>query len=245
MTDIKAEIVKLKKINFNNERMKKIQNNIKDIKAIISNLESNTAKEKSVLDAFLNQKKEIEKKLKEFDLEMKTNEEKIKDLNIKKNSVETQKEFDAMTIEIKNFKKKIDEMEDFCLKGLDELKELNEKIKNQEILLKNAEQNYNDKKIQLLKNICEYEQEYEKIKKETEEVSNTILTDIKKIIEKISARRNGIVLSAVVNGSCEICGFNLPLQLINEIRTNTKLYQCPACSRILFYEEEKITELKK
>jgi len=90
-----------------------------------------------------------------------------------------------------------------------------------------------------LKNIEEYENEYQKLKNETDELYKNISGDLKKIINRLTSRRGGIFLSLVKNNSCSICGFNLPPQLIHEIKTYTNFYHCPACSRILYYEEEE------
>ncbi len=91
--------------------------------------------------------------------------------------------------------------------------------------------------------------ERERVQKETGEVSGAIAKEkarrdalIGKVpgsllrkYENIRAKRFGLGLVPVVDGSCTGCNMKLPPQLYNILQRVESLEQCPSCQRIVFW----------
>jgi len=57
--------------------------------------------------------------------------------------------------------------------------------------------------------------------------------------EQIFARRGGVAVVAVRNGTCQGCHMHVPPQLYNEIqKTREVVRQCPNCHRMLFWRPD-------
>jgi hypothetical protein len=56
--------------------------------------------------------------------------------------------------------------------------------------------------------------------------------------EQIFARRGGVAVVAVRNGTCQGCHMHVPPQLFNEIQKTREVRQCPNCHRMLFWKAE-------
>ena len=51
-------------------------------------------------------------------------------------------------------------------------------------------------------------------------------------------KRNHIVMSAMVDGCCAVCGMRLPISQCQQVRLARSLQVCSSCGRILFNEED-------
>jgi predicted nucleic acid-binding Zn-ribbon protein len=50
------------------------------------------------------------------------------------------------------------------------------------------------------------------------------------------AKLRGAAVGAAVDGMCTLCHVKLRPQMWVDLKKNEELIQCPACSRVLFYE---------
>ena len=56
--------------------------------------------------------------------------------------------------------------------------------------------------------------------------------------EQIFARRGGLAVVEVRNGTCQGCHMHVPPQLFNEIKKFRDVRQCPNCHRMLYWRPE-------
>jgi len=54
--------------------------------------------------------------------------------------------------------------------------------------------------------------------------------------ERIIRNKEGLGIVPVVNGCCSGCHIILPMQFVNEVRSEDKIRFCPYCSRILYFQ---------
>ena len=54
--------------------------------------------------------------------------------------------------------------------------------------------------------------------------------------ETIRAKRMGVGLALVVDGSCQGCNMKLPPQLYNILQRANTVEQCPSCSRLMVWD---------
>jgi predicted nucleic acid-binding Zn-ribbon protein len=68
------------------------------------------------------------------------------------------------------------------------------------------------------------------------EVAGRIDAGLARRFEMIFDRRDGIAIVPARNQSCTGCHMNLSPQLFNLLQRDDRIYTCPNCNRILYYE---------
>ena len=148
-------------------------------------------------------------------------------------SVKTNKQYDAITVEIETIENKTEESEkkksDFTQQVENhekEVPELEKQVADLEIELAK-------KQAELEKKISQTEAEELRLKKEREEISKQIDKKLLANYNRIRNGTNGIALSEVMNHTCSECFGTIPAQTALEVRMMDKLILCELCGRIL------------
>lgn len=71
------------------------------------------------------------------------------------------------------------------------------------------------------------------------EVASRLDKGLARRFEMIFDRRDGIAIVPARNQSCTGCHMNLSPQLFNLLQREDRVYTCPNCNRILYYENER------
>lgn len=169
----------------------------------------------------------------ETDLEMITLAEKIEKYKKQLFQVKTNKQYDALTLEIDNAQKKIEEL-------TKQVAVYEGNIKN----AKNDLETFKKDLVQLEEELGEKQQELTKISKENEEEEREYRHKREKLILKISKAdhslyerirkaKDGKAVVGVKKNSCGGCYYAIPIQKIVELRQNKKIFTCEQCGRIL------------
>lgn len=59
------------------------------------------------------------------------------------------------------------------------------------------------------------------------------------------AKRDPIVLSAISDSHCSICGMRLAISFIQSVRMAREIFACPDCARMLYYPEVSVRSVTK
>jgi len=190
-------------------------------------------------------KEELENKIKSgkedrrmFQTEIEASKDKLKQYDDQLYQVQTNKEYDAISLEIDTKKMEISELENKILQSLEEEEETKAIIAESE-----GEQS------RLEEQLKEYKRELEEIIKQTKEEESRlsgkrelILGEIDKRIlrqyERIRKAKDGLAVVPVRKGSCGGCFSSIPPQKIVEIREMQRLFTCEHCGRILVWADE-------
>lgn len=149
--------------------------------------------------------------------------------------VKTNKEYDAISLEMDTKKIEVEGLEDKILKTLEEDQELENELK---VLTEDIEK--------LESQLKEYEKELEEISNLTAKEENKLLKEREKIAKNIEPRlfnqyerirkaKEGIAVAPIKKASCGGCFSAIPAQKIVEIRELNRLYTCEYCGRILVW----------
>ncbi|RCK72465.1 MAG: hypothetical protein IGBAC_0539 [Ignavibacteriae bacterium] len=177
--------------------------------------------------------KNLQLKSDEADLEMVTLAEKIEKYKKQLFQVKTNKQYDALTTEIDNAEKNIEE--------------LTKQIAIYDGHIQNAKgdlETFKKELVELEEELTEKQEELAKISKENEEEELTykhkrekILVKISKsdlaLYERIRKAKDGKAVVAIRRNSCGGCFNTVPIQKIVELRQNRKIFTCEQCGRIL------------
>jgi len=180
----------------------------------------------------------LEKDRKMFEMEVEASKEQLKKYEDQLYQVQTNKEYDAISLEIDTKKSQISDLENKILQTFDEEDSLKKQLEEVEKEIAELE-----------KQLLEYKKELEEISQLTATEEATLLHEREKVIkdldktwlsryERIRKAKGGIAVAKIERGSCGGCFSTIPPQKIVEIRESNQIYTCEYCGRILVWIED-------
>ena len=186
----------------------------------------------------------VEKELRKREQELALEQEKIKRSERRLLGIKNQKEYNALSREVKLGKKVAGEIEEAILEFMAELEALKK-------TLEKKENEYAACEAALIAKKAEAEQVTEKsqdaltaLKAEREKVAAQVETDFLKKYRTLKQAR-GKAVAEMLNGTCTGCHMSIPPQLNIRILKQEEMIMCPNCHRILYVKPENIPEFNK
>lgn len=121
------------------------------------------------------------------------------------------------------------------------LEELNDTLKGFEDFISMTEKDVNEQRDELDKKVSTHNERLEALSKEENKCCEGINSEIIMKFQRI-IKRNKVGIVAVAGNVCDGCHMVLPAQFANEVRHNDQIRFCPYCSRILFYDENIVSQ---
>ena len=187
--------------------------------------------EKSSLD--------LQKQRKEKELELASQEESIKKLQIQLYQLKTNKEYQAMLKQIDGTKADASVIEDKILELLEQTDKTKNNINQEKQMLQEEEKLFNEQKRNIENRIKEIDDRLAQLEAQRKQVIPNIDPKIVAQYERILVNRDGLGIVAVENNSCKGCNMYVPPQVINLIKMYERLVTCEVCNRILYIEEDE------
>ncbi|KAA3616435.1 MAG: hypothetical protein DWQ05_11935 [Calditrichaeota bacterium] len=187
---------------------------------------------------------ELQKELRKIESDVAILAENKKKYDEQLYAVQTNKEYDAVTLEIDTTITKIDDLENREIELLDEEKEAIESVKDATEKLEKTEENFEKTSIKLKKTIEANADKEKELTQERKDVSQKIRIDFLRLYERIRKPKGGIPLVTIDRGSCGGCYTNIPPQRIIEVREADRLIVCEHCGRILYWQDEEELTIK-
>ena len=234
MTAIK-EIVDLQNIDL---KLQEIASLLGDLPLKVDALKD---EERSLTESLENGKN----RLKELDLELNKCDSSIEEIKQKIDKhkdqlflVTTNKQYDALQLEIDHFKSSMDDHETKLLELAEEKESLEEKTKSDEENLDSLSTDL----VQRRKKLEGLMEDSSTKKNKLEEERQTKLTDITPTriseYDRIYKARNGLAVVPIMGSACGGCGGFIPPQIISEVRAGKGPHTCESCGRFLYFETE-------
>ncbi|MBI5251850.1 MAG: hypothetical protein HY912_20350 [Desulfomonile tiedjei] len=171
-------------------------------------------------------------------------QEKIKKSERRLLNIKNQKEYNALSREVKLGKKVAGEIEDSILAYMTEIETLKK-------ILERKEKEYEESEQDLLAKKGQSEAISEEAKKalvflsaEKEEITASLDRDFLKKYQTVKKFR-GTALAELQSGSCTGCHISIPPQLHIRLLKQEEMITCPNCHRILYVKPENIPVLNK
>ena len=230
--------------------LQSIDSKIYKLKGLISEIPEKVDGQKETLVQFEAKLKEVqedvsnaEKAQKDFEGQIEVLNEKLKETRSKQAMVKTNSEYNALSNEIENGKKKIDLIEESLLEKLEFLPSLYEKMSNSESELKVEGQRVNVKVEELNSKKRGCEGELQNLLEEKSKLSPTISRNWLSLYETLLEGKRSLAVSPIVQRNCQGCMMPETLQRFFEIRdSEDSIFTCTHCGRILYYEEKSFEE---
>ncbi len=150
--------------------------------------------------------------------------------------VSTNRAYDAITREIDNAKKILDEGEFHMLELSEEDQHLTDEIKVDKLQAGEKRTELAAQQESLRATIAATETEARALEKERVEILAHIEPRYLGAYERIRGARDGLAVVAIARGACGVCFNRIPAQQQMEIKAMDKIVTCESCGIILFWE---------
>jgi len=196
------------------------------------------------LETKLTDKKDNEESIKKgeadrrmFQLEIEASKAKLKQYEDQLYKVQTNKEYDAISLEIDTKKMEIKELENKILQSLEEEEEYKKNIEESGEEIKKLEDQLSEYKTELEEIIHHTKAEEAQLEKQREKILADMDKRYQRQYEKIRKAKGGLAVVPIKKNSCGGCFSAVPPQKIVEIREMNRLYTCEHCGRILVWTD--------
>jgi len=155
-------------------------------------------------------------------------------------SINTQREYEALDKEIEDAAGKEQEFRNKLQREVRLLSDLDEEIKQSQVLIEQQEAELEERRREIEMETAEREDQMKALaEKERSLAAELDNTDVLFKFERIIRNKMGRGIVAIKGGVCMGCHMILPAQFANVVRQGEEIVFCPYCSRILFYEESE------
>lgn len=162
-------------------------------------------------------------------------EEKIKKLQSQLYQLKTNKEYQAMEMEIKGLKADKSLIEDDILKSFDAVEAAKARVAAEKAALAVKEKDFKVQQDQLAQRAAELDAKIAALDGERKGSVSGVDPKLLAQYDRILKNRDGLALVPVKDDSCGGCHMELPPQTIHEIRMQDKIIICESCARILYW----------
>ncbi len=177
---------------------------------------------------------EKEKGKRDRELDLKVQEEQVVKLRDRLAKLKTNEEYKANLKEIESAKVRKGEIEESLLIAMEEGDLIKKEISDRAQSITEAERQFQAEKGEIEEAISRLSVTARAIEAEwialSEQVDKSILADYKKLL----IQRKGLAVALLNGNTCGGCNYNLPPQLIAQVRTGEKIFTCTYCSRMLY-----------
>lgn len=225
-------LIELQKVD---SEIHELQKELSGFPALKKAAETEFEKKKAALKSAEDQQKarQLDQKKKEGDLA--AAEEKIAKLSSQLYQLKTNKEYQAMDMEIKGLKADKSLVEEDILRLFDAVEDAKKIVAQEKERLAGEEKKHSAESAVIQKR----EAEIKAMLTELESKRSAHLPGVEKRLlsqyDRILKGRDGLALVPVRNNSCGGCHMELPPQMVNEVQMQDKIFFCESCARILYW----------
>ena len=234
---MREEINRLMDLQTIDRQLQELEQSLSSIAGRVDQLRGENQTNQAELDRLTDQDKEITAARKKAERELAEGEVRIRNKRMRLTLVRNDKELQALTHEIESLKETNQRLESELLTSMEggdtrtaRIKELTEALAKGRTDLAAAEK-------EIAAEVEELKSSIGKTRKSREKVAQNVEVNLLARYQMIFSRRAGVAVALAKGGTCQGCRMRLPPQLYNEIQKHLQIHFCPACQRILHYEE--------
>ena len=234
---MKDELLQLLKVQDVEQELRALEDAKSKYPTEISERKATVAQAEGRLTELSESLEELDKQQRHHTREIETAKEQLKKLEERFAEVTTNKEYDALQMEIESCKNRISDSESQILSILETAEEMREQseLETQEVeKVRQAEQG----------RIDELQTKLDSLQSEVDGVVSRRAAALKGINPELIAvyerggNVKGIRISAVRKGSCGVCYRQLPAQQKSNTRRNDQILHCESCGSILVWDDQ-------
>ncbi len=174
-------------------------------------------------------------------LEVASLRDKLKKYQNQLYQVKTNKEYDAITLEIETTQSAIENREFEMLEMEEREKQLHSEIEGLQPGLAELQGPRDEAESRLQAMLAVTRAKEERLQQQRLEIVARIPRPVYSTYERTRIGRGGIAVAFLKEGSCSQCSTRIPPQRGLEIRMMNHLFLCEVCGRIMLYDPERMT----
>ncbi len=234
---MKVSLTKLIKLQAIDSQLMEIEEQKGDLPARVEHLTRELANlERGIIEKSA-RLEEIEKESRRLQATLEDTREQLKKYQEQLLLVATNRAYDALTVEIDNTKKSLDEGEFHLLELSDENQRLTDEIKADELQVVDKRTELATQQKSLKATIAETEAQGQALENERQETVARIEPRFLNAYERIRAARDGLAVVPMTRNSCGVCFNRVTPQQQLEIKAMDRIITCESCGVILYREE--------
>jgi len=215
--------------------MRRVEGDLLAVPKAKADAERRMAEERSRFDAAKGALEGCQKARKQHEGEVQDLETKRSKYKGQLMEVKTNKEYTAMLHEIETVEREIRSREDQILVEMERAENLAAEVKREEAFYKSADEKGRAEVKALEAKADKLQAEVKRLTEERDRVATAVPEEAMELFARV-AKLRGSGVSPAVEGMCTLCHVKLRPQMWVDLKKNEELIQCPACSRVLFYE---------
>lgn len=237
---MRESLVNLLKLQEIDKEINALHQSQTDYPKEINSLKGELQDARDQLDAQQQRSEELEKDRRALERELGAIEEDLKKHQDRLYEVKTNKEYDALQIEIATLNDRKDQHETAILESIDTVEKIVEKLREDENYYREIEDD-RQKRIDELtvklnsveKDVGAWQKKRSAIEPGVERRPLSIYNSIRKVV------KGGIAIVPIRKGSCGGCYRQLSPQRLVEVRRADSIMRCESCGRLLVWSDEE------
>lgn len=218
-------------INFLEKELKQLPEELESFKQNVSLAEGELQKKQEEL-------KKLQVERKEQEVELASKEENIKKCETQLFQVKTNEEYKAMQKQIQDLKFECGLLEDTILETMEKIDKIYAEVKEKEEKVKQEKSVLSQKEKETQEKISEIKSKIENLKNERAKVAENVEPELLSRYERIFTNKMDVAVVPVHNNACGGCHMKLPPNVVNEVIKSKTGIICENCSRIMYWPEE-------
>jgi hypothetical protein len=198
-------------------------------------LEGRLAEERGRLDLFRAELDGCQKARRQHEMAVQDLEEKRSKYKGQLMEVKTNKEYTAMLHEIEAVEREIRAREDQILAEMERAESLGAEVRREEAVYKAIEEKGRAEGQALEARAADLKAQAKRLLEERDRAAASVPPEAMELYRRV-AKLRGVAVGPGTEGVCALCHVKLRPQMWVDLKKNERLLQCPACSRILYYE---------
>jgi len=158
-------------------------------------------------------------------------------------TIKTNREYFAMLKEIDMVKRMNRQREDDLLELMVKYEEVEKKYNETKSEYDGLKGRYDKDMENIRKQMKGFDRDIGKLEEEKDKIAQKLDQRKTRRFEMVFSRRNGLAVVPAKDYICTGCNMNIPPQLFNLLQREDRIYECPNCSRIIFYENGENKEV--
>ena len=223
--------------------LQNIDSQLQEIAELLGDLPKKVKELKDEESSLIQSLEDGRSRLKELDVELNKSEGLVKDINLKINKYKDQlflvtsnKQYDALQLEIDHLKDELDGIETQLLEYTEEKEQLEERGQSEEENLDLLKKELIDRRSKLETMMNQSSEKKLKLESDRKVQISAIDQSILAQYSRISDARDGLSVVTITGSACGGCGAFVPPQIVSEVRAAKGFRTCDSCSRFLYWD---------
>ena len=231
---MQAELEQLLVLQDRQQKIRQIENEIRNLPLQRKHLESQLAESAASLEALKQKARQVEVERKRLELDVATRNESIARLRTQQYQTRKNDEFQAMGNEIQRYEDEIRKLEDQELELMEQGDKLKVEVTAEEKKASATKDSISRQMNDLGEKSKALETRLQELSTERKELAETMDEDLLNRFERLFASKGDSAIVPVEHGVCTGCHMKLTTATVKDAEAGKEIVNCEQCGRILY-----------